>query len=437
LSDDSKVVAWALLTIGGSRPQSTIGYITGLSNDQIEVALTSLLSANVVSMRPAPTIERDATFTLSSLSQYYLANYLAPPELLQRDFIQRHNILRSAKDDFGAPMRASVYSVKNVSLRDDDDIPAAMALRRAIEAVLAEDIDTAISECHTAARMSPTYFEVQRVEALIAVHQRNFVNAEKCYSAAISLAPVHAPLRVWYAGFLLRFMQDHELALAQYEKAIELDPDASFLYLELARARLFARLFEEADDALKRIDNLDRLTSRQQRQLVDLKLQIPARRADMLIQMEKYNEALNELERLKKRFDSCEPTQIDDKTIANLCKSKKYATRLRYRLRTNEERERWQFVSVWLDALCGSSASEDAGRGQPNGNETSESLEGRIVSLRERFGFVDSGKGRFFFHVNSFSEQLQIDDMSVGDHVIFDLGYNHQGPCAINIRLSP
>jgi tetratricopeptide (TPR) repeat protein len=437
LSDDSKVVAWALLTIGGSRPQSTISYVTGLSSDPLEVALTALLSANVVSMRPAPTVERDATYALSPLSQYYLANYMAPPEHLQKDFIQRNNVLRSAKDEFGAPMRASVYSVKNVFLRDDEDIPAAMALRRSIEAVLGGDVDTAINECEDAARMSPTYFEVKRVEALIAVQQKNFVNAEACYSAAISLAPKHAPLRLWYGGFLLRFMQDHEKALAQYDMATELDPGAPFLYLELARARLFARLFEEAEDALKRIDNSDKLTSRQQRQLVDLRLQIPARRADLLIQMEKYREALEKFEMLKTLYETCDPAQIDDKAIANICRSKKYLARLRYRLRTSEEKARWEAVSAWLESLCGVAELEGSERDRATAVEASESVEGRIVNLRGSFGFIDSVKGQFFFHTNSFAGQLKIEDMSIGDHVIFDLGYNHQGACAINIRLSP
>jgi LuxR family transcriptional regulator, glucitol operon activator len=100
LTEDAKLVAWALLTLGGSRVQSAIAYVTGLPNDRTEIALTNLISANVISMKPPHSIEQDAAYGLSPLAQYYLANSNSPSDELQQKFIRLNNELRSAKDEF-------------------------------------------------------------------------------------------------------------------------------------------------------------------------------------------------------------------------------------------------------------------------------------------------------------------------------------------------
>jgi tetratricopeptide (TPR) repeat protein len=321
-----------------------------------------------------------------------------------------------------------------VFLRRDDDAPAGIHLRRALDALREGDIERATEEQTKAAELSPTYFEVKRVEALIAVEQRNFVKAESCYASAIALAPDHAPLRLWYSGFLQRYLQDHERALEHLARAVELDPGAAFLYLELARVLLYLRRFEDAEKSLQKIRTTEALTSKQQRQLVDLRLQLPARRADMLFHMERYEMAMEQLEAVKSVFELTEQRLLDEVTIRNLRKCGRIAQMVGYRLGTADAQERIQEFLSWLNGVSGQQNEQST-------SELDEKMvlevgEGRVVSLQSSYGLIEAESGRYFFHKNVLAESLQFDEIRVGDYLIFDFGYNHQGLCAVNVRTS-
>lgn len=48
------------------------------------------------------------------------------------------------------------------------------------------------------------------------------------------------------------------------------------------------------------------------------------------------------------------------------------------------------------------------------------------------FGFIQSGQKRVFFHDSGIADNR---DPQPGDRVVFDIGRNAKGPCAVNIQV--
>ena len=112
-----------------------------------------------------------------------------------------------------------------------------------------------------------------RVEALLRIAQEDYFSAEAAYEAAISLAPERAPLRLWFAGFLSRFLGDQDRAVSELLMAEKLAPGSAFIKLECARVLQYQRRFEEAGARLNSIEGIDKLSSRTRRVHLDLCLQ--------------------------------------------------------------------------------------------------------------------------------------------------------------------
>jgi LuxR family glucitol operon transcriptional activator len=182
-----------------------------------------------------------------------------------------------------------------------------------------------LEEAHTkieeARRLAPEYFEVHRVEAFVRVQQGNYAAARTAYEAAIELEPGSAPLYFWYAGFLMRYIDDVEGALAELEKADKNNPSAYQIKLEKARSLLYLKMFAEAKnviDFLLKTNNIDHWGMIK---LYDLHLQFYQRFAEQCYNQHNETEAIENLEKLRQTYLSYPDTIRDSMMLEKLEKA--------------------------------------------------------------------------------------------------------------------
>jgi len=80
--------------------------------------------------------------------------------------------------------------------------------------------------------------------------------AEAEYKKAIALNPSYGQARHWYSHFLSR-MGQHDLAIAEAKRAVEVDPLSPPVIVNLAAAYVFARQFDQAIAECRRAIQLD------------------------------------------------------------------------------------------------------------------------------------------------------------------------------------
>jgi LuxR family transcriptional regulator, glucitol operon activator len=444
LDEGAKFVAHVLLTIGGSHSEATLSFITEYPNQKLQQALTSLLSANIVLPRRPDRPDGDDSYSLSPLVLLYLRNYDQPAPEVQEQIIKRQNTLRSMKDEYASSDRQNAYNVRHVAVRDEADYVAARLLQRALDSLRRKDLAAAEALTLEAVNLAPNYFEAKRVEALLAVEQRNYVRADACYQAAMSLVPNHAPLRSWYGGFLARCLLDQERAIEQLKVAVELDPHAAALRMKLARLFLFNRQFECAETELSQIrDDPAILPSKVRSKYFDLLVQIPLRKADYYCGIEEYSQALHCAQEARRVY-LAPGFPIQDNIIINVIAryTRRLLPDLRRGLRNSADVAVVKSLEDWFGLLCPSSeqtaqaAQEPLQSNVPFAQSDSGIRRGPLMSINRNYAFIgQKDRENLFFHRSDWTSDVDFIDLLEGTIVEFEDGQNSQGPCAVNVRL--
>ena len=250
--------------------------------------------------------------------------------------------------------------------------------------------------------LSPNYFEVHRVEALLKIAREDFVAAEASYETAVSLAPNQAPLRVRFAGFLSRHLGDQDRALEQLLIAERLAPNSGNVKLEAARVLQYQRKFDEAELRLQSMADIEKLPAWMRRMHLDLRIQNFLRKADHLASQEKFLEGLENLEKAKEIFYQAPGALIDRHTLRHIGRSRRQLPTL-FRAFKGVAEERVSAIERWLavpregikslEVVLSADDSPDMAefdRTVPN--------RGRLAQLHSNYGFIDTGSSRYFFH---------------------------------------
>jgi LuxR family transcriptional regulator, glucitol operon activator len=444
LSIDSKLVASTLSCVNGSQSVASLAFFTDLDSISIQSALSVLITSNLISTEKGRSSEDEDRYVLSSLARLYIQKFIQPGVGEQKRLIGKQNELRSAQEEYSAKAGADVFDINNVCVRDKHDYIVAKMLTGAINSIFRGNLSNAELEITRADGLSPNYFEVHRVLALLRVAQEDYLLAEAEYEEAISLAANRAPLRLWFAGFLSRFLGDQERGLDQLMKAEELAPHSAFVKLECARVLQYHRRFDEAEARLIEIQDIDKLSSRTRRVHLDLFIQNDLRRAEYLADQHEFGRALACIEAAKRRFDNAPSALIDHRTTRHISQAKRQLPALRRAFRGLTEESRLAEIEKWLfqpgveteisqqgvtGAFSSDATDADSGSGPAPPNR------GRLSQLHPGFGFVETSPvARFYFSRSSWLGNA--DFLSLGDGAIveFDIGMNEKGTCAINVR---
>jgi len=272
-----------LASLSGSQSVPSLAFYTDLDNVSMQSALSILITSNLVSAERGRTFEDDERYLLSTLARSYITKFARPSPEVQRSLLKKQNALRSAQEEYAARQGADIFDINHVFIRDKDDYIVAKMLVLAIEHHFKHRWEEAEALVAKATDLSPNYFEVHRVAAMLHIAREDLFGAEAQFESAISLAPDRAPLRVWYAGFLSRQLADHVRAEAELLKGETLAPTSYVVKHELARILQYQRRFDDAEERLMAVNSIERLPAKAQRVHLDLGIQNEIRRAEQLI----------------------------------------------------------------------------------------------------------------------------------------------------------
>jgi cold shock CspA family protein/tetratricopeptide (TPR) repeat protein len=443
LPAEAKKIGTVLANLSGPQSVASLAYYCDVDSIGIQSGLTHLITSNLVIAERGRSSEDEDRYMISPLARMYIHKFivLAPNE--QRALITKQNALRSAQEEFSARAGADNFDINFVYVRDKDDYIVAKMLTRAIEFIFKEEFSQAQELIDRANDLSPNYFEVHRVRALLNVGRNDIFSANAEYQAAISLAPERPPLRMWYAIFLSRYLGDQPESLKQLLKAEELAPASALVKLQVARILQFQRKFEEAAKRLSDIPDIEKLSAKIRRIHLDLRLQNELRRVEQCNTNEDYRQALDCYEQAKAVFESAPFSLIDKKTILHVQHSGRHLAPLRRAFRGLAEESRLEEIAEWVSnptvLLKPILDADPAVKGileeeiiLPEG--VTPPNRGRLAQLHQNYGFIDTGGSRVFFHRGGWIGK--IDFLSLGDGTIvdFEFGQNEQGSCAIAVR---
>lgn len=441
LSAHARNVASILASLNVPQSVASLAFYTDLDSLAIQGSLSVLITSNLVSTERGRSSEDEDRYVLSPLARMYVQKFIRPPIDEQKKLIAKQNTLRSAEEEFSSLAGADIFDPKNVYVRDKDDYIVAKILTQAIE-LISRDPEVAAGLIDRARDLSPIFFEVNRVKALLHIQQEDFFSADMEYEAAISLAPTRAPLRLWYGVFLSKQLGDQTRALAQLMRAEQLAEHSSAVKIQCARVLMYQRRYSEAADRLSVVD-IEKLGPRTRRVHLDLCLQNGFRRAELLITQQKFLQALESLEESRRTFERASAALIDSRTTRNIGHARRHIPPLRREFKGEAEEARLNDIDEWLSnpvpAKIAASGlipqQSDMVQEAPQlDEEKSPPNRGRLSQLHTNYGFVDTGGAKFFFHRGSWRSRTDFNKMGEGTIVEFDIGVGEKGPCARSVR---
>jgi LuxR family glucitol operon transcriptional activator len=257
LSAFSRGVLDALIITGRPQTLSSLHFILNEELIVLSNALRELRAANLITITPSQLLGGDDFYLVKPLANFYMRNYFSPSLERQKTLRQKQSQLSFAKDRLIAKRkgRVNIYDPNHIFIREEhagSDFIVADYLSSALTSLRKDQTEQAEDHLSKALNMSPNYFEVHRVEAFMSFVMGNTLRSEGAYERAVSLCGDYAPLRYFYAGFLLR-IDESERAVNQLEIAVQLDDKEPSIKIQLARAYIRSRNFEAAERELKRL----------------------------------------------------------------------------------------------------------------------------------------------------------------------------------------
>ena len=433
LSPDSRRLLQVLQVFSRSLNQAEISYLSALSSDATQRAIQQLLTTNMIIMTSSSVSGSgyETQYEMTEMAMKYITKTHPVAVETYKEMRRRQQNIADASAEVMRRSQKSRYAMDSIVLRSSRDAIVAKMLLDALALAGSKDFIGAEETLARAKALSADYFEVYKMEALIACLDRKFTAARSAYLTAVEIEPKSAPLRVFYAGFLLRYLQDADAAMEQLQIALSLDPTAHQVKVELARCKLGLQDFSGAEEILLPLAGTSRSAGSEERKIIHLLLQIyngASEKAETDI------DALAGLEKLKRYFEGLSYAMIDEKMRETIRHAKNTIFRVDRRFRKNTGLlnfiERIEELKVW--ALTEAQEIVGSSRDTENNSDMGGTIV-RLVRNRE-FGFIQGEDNeQYFFYLNYVVSGYE--RITEGSLVRFKVGSNRSGPCAVYVTV--
>lgn len=323
LSDAGKSVLVVMQGASGKHSLAELSYLSGdIDPLELQVSLQELLTTNMVHMTSTPRGSSfESRYSITDLARAYLEKRHPLNKDQVKALLGKRKELASAGEEIEAELKTNPYSFFAIRLRSKNDRIIAKYLHGALKDIRQMKFSDAAEKIERARALAPEYFEVYRVEAYLSAREGKIPAAMVAYEAALELSPDTAPLRYWYGGFLLRYLDDTEEALRQFDLASQIDGSAHQITLERARVNLYLLKFDDARKLLDQLLELQDLPEWSRRKTYDLHLQYYQRLADRQASLHDYLESLSSLEQLHYEYSCCPNEIVDARMLEKLERS--------------------------------------------------------------------------------------------------------------------
>ncbi|WPO42029.1 cold shock domain-containing protein [Tardiphaga sp. 42S5] len=443
LSAGSRGVLDALIITGRPQTLSSLHYILSEELIVLSNSLRELRAANLITITPSQLLGGDDFYLVKPLANFYMRNYFSPSLERQKLLRQKQSQLSLAKDKLIAMRKGkpNQFDPNYIHIREEhagSDFVVADYLSSALTELRKDNADRAEEHLAKAHNMSPNYFEVHRVEAFMAFVGENTLRAEGAYERAISLCGDYAPLRYLYAGFLLR-IDEAERAVAQLEAAVLIDDNDPSIKVHLARAYIRCRNFEAGEKQLRKL-KLEELSFKTRKILIENWFQFYLRRLESTVGQHDFDGAYETVKELKAYITHLDASLLDGKHRNAISRIPPLINRFIVEDRGSARSLVGNEALALVAGLLGvGSEVRPLPKERPIVEPTLAARQ-RVGTVKntfpeKRFGFIREDNGsEWFFHKNHLREPSQFEDYESGLRVLFDVGKNEQGPCAVSIQ---
>jgi len=393
LGDTSHFLLDAMQSVPGRHSQAELAFLTSLEIQDLQRALVDLTTTNMLSMTSVPMgSSYESTYEINDLARAYLAKHHPPDPETHAKFGKKRRVMIAAREELKAQSRANPYLARSLHVPTLGSQVVARDLLQALAAVRAGRLNEAGDLVTRAKELAPGWFEVHRVEAAVRQEQGNFAAAQDAYQAAIDLEPEWAPLRFWYALFLVNRAGDTEGAQKQLATAIRLDARSIDLQLEHLRISIYLLDWESARQSLSALSpRTGEVSGWKLRKLYDLTLQLHQRVAEAELEAGRAHAALRELTLLRGAYREIPLETIDERMRQKLSKAVPVVRRCVRELDDVDAKRRGSELATWM--------LQESARWSETDADVSKEL-GTLKSILpdKGFGFLTDGRGddRFF-----------------------------------------
>jgi LuxR family transcriptional regulator, glucitol operon activator len=404
LEDYALNVCIALAILPEGQSPNVIQKVTGYSTDEIEQAFFDLNKFSLISRNDKKTYSN--SYSVGTLTRKHMQMLSKNKGDFSDEILKKYAKILGLYQSERATGLKNRYSINQFMVRTHDELISSIKLRKAMSAAREDNFETAKSIVTDQLRICPQYFEVRRVSAFINALNNNLSEANTQYEIAIEMTSDQPQLYFWYAGFLMRKMNNYNLALKYLLAALEIDNEEFLIYRELARNSFFIADFHGAQKYLDAAKNYCHSARRGEIILNDLQAQKYTRCAENAFQTDNINHGIEELEKLQKFISNLDPINIDNKFFIHICKSKTTAqfainnkngstnnNKLRDYIQWMEEYELINKGRYEIDSDVSPKSRSNLASGTYMGKL-------KLSGLQETFGFMQtSDGGEAFIHV--------------------------------------
>lgn len=417
VSPDGKRICKALVSVPGRHSLPMISVLSGLSGDDLQYALASLQSANILSMSSVLTEAGGETvYELNELPRLYVLKNHPPSADEDAHFKQLKREVSKQYARLQAQHGGNRYNPRSIACRNQADAITAKLLSEALALGAQNDDEGAIRIVARAKELDPSFYEVYRVEGWIEAYRGRPAAASEAYQTAIALEPNSAPLRFWYGGFLLRTVEDLSGAEEQLLAAESLDPDSAAILVELARIEMYLSRADDADLRLQRVFDSVGASTRLKRMGYDTWIQIQVRAALIALDEGRYSDSLAHCNLAYDRFTAIPSEFHDERIFGTIRRTLGVLSQLSDKLAVSALRPNVEECYNKIDALTYDplSAMElpfshvSTRSSECDDSDIGKRFEGVIdlVNLSKRFGFIAFDDKRVFFHFSGFPNAI-------------------------------
>lgn len=428
LSKNAKELIKTMFVSPGKHTQAELAFLTELEVLELQKSIHEALRTNmVVTSSEFFGMSLETSYELSDLARQYVNKNLSISTSEQENVIKKKRQLVAAQESIASENKVDPYSFYNIQIRSKSDLVVVKYLFDALKFAKENNLSKAKVLINEAKILSPEYYEVHRVDASIKTQDGNISGAKLSYETALELEPSSAPLLKWFGDFTLKYLGNTEGALALYKKAANIDPISGEIRASVARSNIYLQNYEEASKILEELSETQNGMEKLSRKVLDLSLQCSYRWSEKIYQDHPF-EALEKLERMTAKYETCSRSLIDNMTIEKLKKAQSVAQLIHNSSRDPNIREKALTLIKWFDHEYKVALDYQNSRSQ-----------GVILSLFPTHGFIKMRSGKTIFFHKSDLEVDKWNSLWIGDEVTFITGVNSNDPenriKAFNVRL--
>lgn len=448
-----------LKTIRASRRKLTIGEIIYLSDMlpiEVRQYLIELFKTTLVNreIKYINNVE-EVLYFLSDFSRDFLTkNYQIEPEYV-KNITRKLKNLEEELRKISLHVNHSEFSINSLSFETNNQRIAAKFLSEALGYSRSGDFSTALQKVSEAKNIDSNYYEVYRVSAFIKATQGDILSAEEDYQTGLEISPQNLRLLFYYSQFLLFNLEDAEKALEYAGLLYSLKPDHPFSALLLARCYNSQGEYERAIEIVKKLLLDKNLDAKSKTIAYTELLNLYTNFGNKEFKVTKDDaKAISQFTKAFIAFeDAFNLNNFDIKLIKIFVESLSAFISLlpvyeieHYKPLVSHLLEKYE-KNISLTYLChrmilkySDKFHDDSFNHLLNYSIGNNKIIGKVNIVKDsvNYVFIESENGRYYANRNDFVDfydLIEWKNIKEGQIVSFEKGQNHQGECAINIKI--